>query len=170
MMELLASYCNIPRQRLSIAGHADNAPVADNATEEGRRRNRRCRHRDSQIRWAYRPSRRRRTSTGRRRAERPACASESGASIQTGPRGSDSTRLTMFDVVFGATASQQVSPKRALVIWFDPLGALEGFWKLAWLKVLEGLGPELETEAFGEHEIFLHGEIEVPGSRGRGRG
>lgn len=41
MMELLASYCNIPRQRLSIAGYADNAPIADNATEEGRRRNRR---------------------------------------------------------------------------------------------------------------------------------
>jgi chemotaxis protein MotB len=41
MMELLVSYCNIPRERLSIAGYADNAPIADNDTEEGRRRNRR---------------------------------------------------------------------------------------------------------------------------------
>jgi len=41
MMELLVSYCNIPRERLSIAGYADNAPVSDNGTEEGRRRNRR---------------------------------------------------------------------------------------------------------------------------------
>ena len=41
MMELLVTYCNIPRQRLSIAGYADNAPIADNSTDEGRRRNRR---------------------------------------------------------------------------------------------------------------------------------
>ncbi|MEP7363702.1 MAG: flagellar motor protein MotB [Acidobacteriota bacterium] len=41
MMELLVSYCNIPRDRLSIAGYADNAPIADNDTEDGRRRNRR---------------------------------------------------------------------------------------------------------------------------------
>ena len=41
MMELLVSYCNIPRERLSIAGYADNAPVAGNESEEGRRRNRR---------------------------------------------------------------------------------------------------------------------------------
>lgn len=41
MMELLVSYCNIPRERLSIAGYAENAPIADNATDEGRRRNRR---------------------------------------------------------------------------------------------------------------------------------
>jgi len=41
MMELLTAYSNVPRERLSVAGYADNAPVAANDTEDGRRRNRR---------------------------------------------------------------------------------------------------------------------------------
>lgn len=41
MMELLAHCCEVPRERFSIAGYAENAPTADNSTEEGRRRNRR---------------------------------------------------------------------------------------------------------------------------------
>jgi flagellar motor protein MotB len=32
----------VPRERLSIAGYADTAPVASNDTEEGRARNRRA--------------------------------------------------------------------------------------------------------------------------------
>jgi chemotaxis protein MotB len=41
MMELLARCCSIPRERMSVAGYAENAPVGANDTEEGRRRNRR---------------------------------------------------------------------------------------------------------------------------------
>lgn len=41
MMNLLAHDFGVPAGRMSIAGYADNAPVADNETEEGRRRNRR---------------------------------------------------------------------------------------------------------------------------------
>jgi len=41
MMELLVACCGVSRERLSIAGYAENAPAADNATEDGRRRNRR---------------------------------------------------------------------------------------------------------------------------------
>lgn len=41
MMELVATYSSVARERLSVAGYADNAPVDDNSTEEGRRRNRR---------------------------------------------------------------------------------------------------------------------------------
>jgi chemotaxis protein MotB len=41
MMELLVSCCGVARERMSIAGYAENAPIAENATEEGRRQNRR---------------------------------------------------------------------------------------------------------------------------------
>ncbi len=41
MMELLAHCCEVPRERFSIAGYADNAPTTSNETEGGRRRNRR---------------------------------------------------------------------------------------------------------------------------------
>jgi chemotaxis protein MotB len=41
MLELLATRYGVPPAQLSIAGYADNSPVADNATEEGRARNRR---------------------------------------------------------------------------------------------------------------------------------
>lgn len=41
MMELLVQCCDIPRERFSVSGYADNAPTADNASDEGRRRNRR---------------------------------------------------------------------------------------------------------------------------------
>ena len=41
MLELFTSRCNVPAQRLSVAGYADTAPVASNETEEGRARNRR---------------------------------------------------------------------------------------------------------------------------------
>jgi chemotaxis protein MotB len=41
MMELLARCCGVPRERMSVAGYADNAPASANDTEEGRRRNRR---------------------------------------------------------------------------------------------------------------------------------
>ena len=41
MLELLTQHYNIPPERLAVAGHADTMPVADNATEEGRARNRR---------------------------------------------------------------------------------------------------------------------------------
>jgi len=40
IMELLTKF-GVPRERMSIAGYADVAPVASNATEEGRARNRR---------------------------------------------------------------------------------------------------------------------------------
>ena len=33
--------CGVPRERLSIAGYADTAPLEDNSTEEGRQKNRR---------------------------------------------------------------------------------------------------------------------------------
>jgi chemotaxis protein MotB len=42
ILELLSNKFGLPRQRLSIAGYADNAPVASNETEEGRARNRRA--------------------------------------------------------------------------------------------------------------------------------
>ncbi|MEJ5368995.1 MAG: flagellar motor protein MotB [Bryobacteraceae bacterium] len=41
MLELFATRFGIPRERMAIAGYADTAPVADNATEAGRARNRR---------------------------------------------------------------------------------------------------------------------------------
>jgi chemotaxis protein MotB len=41
MMELLVSCCAVDRERFSISGYADNAPVADNDTADGRGRNRR---------------------------------------------------------------------------------------------------------------------------------
>ncbi|MEZ5354175.1 MAG: flagellar motor protein MotB [Bryobacteraceae bacterium] len=41
MMEALATCCDLTRERFSIGGYAENAPVADNDTEEGRGRNRR---------------------------------------------------------------------------------------------------------------------------------
>jgi chemotaxis protein MotB len=41
MLELLTTRYSVPPAQLSIAGYADNSPVADNATEEGRARNRR---------------------------------------------------------------------------------------------------------------------------------
>jgi chemotaxis protein MotB len=42
ILELLTAKFNVPRNRLSIAGYADTAPVAPNETEEGRARNRRA--------------------------------------------------------------------------------------------------------------------------------
>jgi chemotaxis protein MotB len=42
ILELLSNKFGVPRQRLSIAGYADTAPVASNETEEGRARNRRA--------------------------------------------------------------------------------------------------------------------------------
>lgn len=42
ILELLSSKFGVPRERLSIAGYADTAPVASNDTEEGRARNRRA--------------------------------------------------------------------------------------------------------------------------------
>jgi chemotaxis protein MotB len=41
LLDLISGKFNVPRDRLSIAGYADNAPVASNDTEEGRARNRR---------------------------------------------------------------------------------------------------------------------------------
>jgi chemotaxis protein MotB len=41
MLELFTRQFNIPMERVAIAGYADTAPVAANATEEGRSRNRR---------------------------------------------------------------------------------------------------------------------------------
>ena len=41
MLELFANRFEIPREKLSIAAYADNAPVAPNETENGRSRNRR---------------------------------------------------------------------------------------------------------------------------------
>ena len=37
MLELLSGKFGVPRERLSIAGYADTAPVASNETEEGPR-------------------------------------------------------------------------------------------------------------------------------------
>jgi chemotaxis protein MotB len=42
ILELLSNKFGVPRERLSIAGYADTAPVASNETEEGRARNRRA--------------------------------------------------------------------------------------------------------------------------------
>jgi chemotaxis protein MotB len=41
LMEILSTRYEVPRERLSIAGYADTAPVASNDSEEGRARNRR---------------------------------------------------------------------------------------------------------------------------------
>ena len=41
MMELLVACCDVERERFSISGYADNAPVDDNRSAEGRGRNRR---------------------------------------------------------------------------------------------------------------------------------
>lgn len=41
MMEALVECCGLPRERFSIGGYAENAPVADNSTDDGRGRNRR---------------------------------------------------------------------------------------------------------------------------------
>lgn len=41
MMEALASCCDLDARRFSIAGYADNAPIADNNDDIGRQRNRR---------------------------------------------------------------------------------------------------------------------------------
>jgi len=41
LLELLSTRFGAPRERISIAGYADNAPLASNDTEEGRARNRR---------------------------------------------------------------------------------------------------------------------------------
>ncbi|MGH9558459.1 MAG: OmpA/MotB family protein, partial [Bryobacteraceae bacterium] len=41
VLELLSGRFGLPRERLSIAGYADTAPVASNDTAEGRARNRR---------------------------------------------------------------------------------------------------------------------------------
>lgn len=41
MMELLVACCELPYSRFSVAGYADNAPVASNDEEGGRNRNRR---------------------------------------------------------------------------------------------------------------------------------
>lgn len=41
MMEVLVDCCQLARERFSIAGYADNAPVASNDDESGRMRNRR---------------------------------------------------------------------------------------------------------------------------------
>jgi chemotaxis protein MotB len=41
MLELLTTRFKIPRDRLAVAGYAENVPVAPNETEEGRARNRR---------------------------------------------------------------------------------------------------------------------------------
>jgi len=42
IMELLATRFGVPRNRMSIAGYADTAPVASNDTDAGRGRNRRA--------------------------------------------------------------------------------------------------------------------------------
>ncbi|HBY63786.1 MAG TPA: hypothetical protein DEH78_28510, partial [Solibacterales bacterium] len=41
MLELFATRCNIPRERMAIAGYADTVPVESNETDEGRGHNRR---------------------------------------------------------------------------------------------------------------------------------
>ncbi len=41
LLELLTNRFNVPLDRISIAGYAETAPVADNDTEDGRARNRR---------------------------------------------------------------------------------------------------------------------------------
>jgi chemotaxis protein MotB len=42
ILELLSTKFGVPRNRLSIAGYADTAPIASNETEQGRARNRRA--------------------------------------------------------------------------------------------------------------------------------
>ncbi len=42
ILEILSNKWGVPRNRLSIAGYADTAPIAPNETEEGRARNRRA--------------------------------------------------------------------------------------------------------------------------------
>jgi chemotaxis protein MotB len=41
LLEILSARFGAPRERISIAGYADNAPLASNDTDEGRARNRR---------------------------------------------------------------------------------------------------------------------------------
>jgi len=41
LLKLLSGQFNVPATRISVAGYADNAPVASNDTEDGRARNRR---------------------------------------------------------------------------------------------------------------------------------
>jgi chemotaxis protein MotB len=41
LLNLLVDRYQVPAERLGVAGYADVAPVASNATEEGRARNRR---------------------------------------------------------------------------------------------------------------------------------
>jgi chemotaxis protein MotB len=41
LLELLTEHFDVPRDRISIAGYADTAPVATNETDDGRSRNRR---------------------------------------------------------------------------------------------------------------------------------
>ena len=41
LLEILSTRFGVPRERMSIAGYADTAPIASNETEEGRARNRR---------------------------------------------------------------------------------------------------------------------------------
>jgi|ERR1043166_1339066 chemotaxis protein MotB len=41
LLELLSERFGVPRERMAIVGYADNAPVASNATEQGRALNRR---------------------------------------------------------------------------------------------------------------------------------
>jgi flagellar motor protein MotB len=41
MMEALSTCCDLDSTRFSVAGYADKAPIADNADETGRQRNRR---------------------------------------------------------------------------------------------------------------------------------
>ncbi len=41
MLELFSGRCQVPQQRLAVAGYADTAPVDSNETEEGRAHNRR---------------------------------------------------------------------------------------------------------------------------------
>jgi chemotaxis protein MotB len=41
LLEILSTHFGAPRERISIAGYADNAPLESNDTEEGRARNRR---------------------------------------------------------------------------------------------------------------------------------
>ncbi len=42
LLELLAGRYHVEKDRMSIGGYADSAPIDSNATEEGRARNRRC--------------------------------------------------------------------------------------------------------------------------------
>ncbi len=41
MLKIMADEFEIPRERMSVSGYAENVPVADNATSEGRQKNRR---------------------------------------------------------------------------------------------------------------------------------